>query len=291
MRKGSWFLLFFVIFLSSLSLNISAKEELKAVLSASEIHPGEFVWVQLTSTTAQKVSVMLLGETTYLQRAADIWRGMLPVSYNTTPGEYVITINITTDGGSFTQNLPIRVEQRAFPEDRIRVPEKMRQETLGTANVNDDTQKVQKAREGPLANPLPPLWNGAFSWPVVGRITTDFGYQRYVNDKPNGRHSGLDIAAPNGTPVTAVNSGYVILAESLHWTGQTIIIYHGMNLFTSYSHLSAMLVRPGDKVEKDAVIGAVGSTGLATGSHLHLTFRLGETAVDPALFLGRELIP
>lgn len=273
------------------NLGINAEEPLELNLSAAEIRPGDFVWIRLNAPNALKVSAILLEETTMLQPINERWLGMIPVSYNTEPGDFVITIKVETKSKELIRELPLRVVHREFPEDRIRVSEGMRRTSLAPANVNSDLQKVQQAREGVLVNPTPPLWSGSFIWPVKGRITTDFGYRRFVNDIPNGRHSGLDIAASTGTPIVATNRGRVILAESLHWTGQTIIVYHGMNLFSSYSHLSAMRVRSGDMVQKGAVIGEVGATGLATGPHLHLTFRVGLTAVDPYLFLEKEVIP
>ena len=126
------------------------------------------------------------------------------------------------------------------------------------------------------------LWVGEFIMPVEGRLTTDFAEIRYNNNVlSSSRHSGLDLAAPLGTPVQAPNNGKVTLAASgLLSTGNTIVIDHGMGLFTSYYHLNAMNVKAGDTVNKGDIIGAVGTTGFSTGSHLHYGVSIYNTNVN-----------
>ncbi|MBK5247319.1 MAG: M23 family metallopeptidase, partial [Peptostreptococcaceae bacterium] len=127
------------------------------------------------------------------------------------------------------------------------------------------------------------LWEGDFIMPVEGRLTTDFAEIRYNNNVlSSSRHSGLDLAAPSGTPVQVPNNGKVTLAASgLLSTGNTIVIDHGMGLFTSYYHLSAMNVKAGDTVNKGDIIGAVGTTGFSTGPHLHYAVSIYNTNVNP----------
>lgn len=126
------------------------------------------------------------------------------------------------------------------------------------------------------------LWAGEFIMPVEGRLTTDFAEIRYNNNVlSSSRHSGLDLAAPLGTPVQAPNNGKVTLAAAgLLSTGNTIVIDHGMGLFTSYYHLNTMNVKAGDMVNKGDIIGAVGTTGFSTGSHLHYGVSIYNTNVN-----------
>jgi len=126
------------------------------------------------------------------------------------------------------------------------------------------------------------LWAGEFVMPVEGRLTTDFAEIRYNNNVlSSSRHSGLDLAAPSGTPVQAPNNGKVTLAASdLLSTGNTIVIDHGMGLFTSYYHLNSMNVKAGDMVNKGDIIGAVGTTGFSTGPHLHYAVSIYNTNVN-----------
>ncbi|MGH2436417.1 MAG: M23 family metallopeptidase, partial [bacterium] len=99
--------------------------------------------------------------------------------------------------------------------------------------------------------------------------------------KPRGWHRGTDFAAPVGTPVYAANHGIVRLAELLPVSGNAVFIDHGIGIITSYLHLSAIHVRAGQPVQKGDRIGGVGSTGLATGPHLHWALRTNGTLVDP----------
>jgi murein DD-endopeptidase MepM/ murein hydrolase activator NlpD len=109
-----------------------------------------------------------------------------------------------------------------------------------------------------------------------------------VNNAETSRHSGLDIAAPKGTAIQAANKGKVTLAKSLHVLGNTIIIDHGLNLFSAYAHLDQLLVTEGEIVEKGQLIGKIGSTGFSTGPHLHWTLSVGSTFVNPWLFLDND---
>ncbi len=256
---------------------------------ADSIHPGEFLQVVANEPPNSIVKVKFLNKTKELLANSDRYIGFLAVSYYVRPGVYPLTVTVSSGTESHTREYLVEILKRDYPEDRIRVPEKTRKTILTTDNRNSDTVKATTVREKAMLEALPPLWERSFSWPLKGRLTTDFGLIRYVNDIENGRHSGLDLAAPTGTPVSACSRGKVIFADKLYLTGLTVIIHHGMDLFTTYGHLSKINIKEGEMVEEGATIGLVGSTGLATGPHLHLTFRIGETAVDPFLFLGKEI--
>ncbi len=123
-------------------------------------------------------------------------------------------------------------------------------------------------------------------WPVVGRITSTFGWRK----SPFGRssqefHDGLDIAAPYGSPIRAAADGVVIQSEWLAGWGRIIRISHGNGLVTCYAHNSANLVKKGDRVTKGSVIAKVGSSGRSTGPHVHFTIEKNGKPVDPMLYL------
>ena len=260
------------------------------VLSATSIRPGEFLQVRVNADQTSHVKVYFLGTSKKLDPGTSASAvGLFAASSAIAPGSYPLAVEINRDGMITTALYSITVNARAFPEDRIVLPETRRQSALSPASQSEDDQKLALARGKAWSKGGPSLWEGSFIWPVKGKITTEFGLIRFVNDIPEGRHSGLDIAAPAGTPVMASGTGRVIFAGRLNLTGLTVIIYHGLDLYSSYCHLSAIRVREGDSILKGAVLGDVGATGLATGAHLHLTYRIGEVAVDPYLILDHRL--
>jgi murein DD-endopeptidase MepM/ murein hydrolase activator NlpD len=125
-----------------------------------------------------------------------------------------------------------------------------------------------------------------FIWPVQGRISGRFGNQRVYNGTPKSPHSGMDIAAANGTPVKAPAGGIVTFASmSLYLTGGTVVIDHGAGVSSNFLHLSRIDVKVGDRVKQGQVFAAVGATGRATGPHLHWGMNWFDTRIDPLLVL------
>ena len=127
-----------------------------------------------------------------------------------------------------------------------------------------------------------------FQWPVQGRISGRFGNARVYNGQPGAGHSGMDIAAPDGTPVKAPAGGVVTFASpDLYLTGGTVLLDHGHGVSSNFLHLSRIDVKVGDRIEPGQVIGAVGATGRATGPHLHWGLNWFDTRIDPLLVLER----
>jgi murein DD-endopeptidase MepM/ murein hydrolase activator NlpD len=131
------------------------------------------------------------------------------------------------------------------------------------------------------------FFEARFIWPVTGPISGVYGSQTILNGEPRAPHMGVDIAAPAGTPIKAPAAGIVTLAEKgFFMTGGTVMIDHGYGLSTVYFHMSRLEVRRGEKVAQGQIIGAVGSTGRATGPHLHWGLNWYQLRLDPALVVG-----
>ncbi len=126
---------------------------------------------------------------------------------------------------------------------------------------------------------------GALNWPVTGTITSPFGYRPNPFGGGMEFHQGLDIAAPTGTTVTAAAGGTIISAGWYGGYGNYILIDHGGGMATGYGHLSQIFVSAGQQVQKGQAIGAVGSTGMSTGPHLHFEVRINGKPTDPAAYL------
>ncbi len=130
------------------------------------------------------------------------------------------------------------------------------------------------------------LGKGFFILPSSGKATPNFGERRIFNNKPRSSHKGIDIKVPYGTPVKASNSGRVVLASDLYFAGKTVIIDHGMSVFTMYCHFSKIRVKRGKLVKKGEIIGEIGATGRVTGPHLHWGVKVSGISVDPFSILS-----
>lgn len=132
-----------------------------------------------------------------------------------------------------------------------------------------------------------------FIWPVQGRISGRFGSQRIYmladgSGSPKSAHSGMDIAAANGTPIKAPAAGVVTFARpDLYLTGGTVLLDHGHGVSSNFLHLSRLDVKVGERIEQGQVIGAVGATGRATGPHLHWGMNWFDVRIDPLLLLEK----
>ena len=125
-----------------------------------------------------------------------------------------------------------------------------------------------------------------FDRPVEGPLSSPFGLRRFFNGEERNPHSGLDFAAPAGTPVKAPAAGEVILVGDYFFNGRTVFVDHGRGLISMFCHLSAIDVAVGQRLERGQVLGKVGSTGRSTGPHLHWNVSLNDVRIDPAIFIG-----
>ena len=257
----------------------------QVTVSTTQARPGEFLVIRvdrLGADQTMKVTAPCIIEEPRVFLHGPGAVTLIPLDYRTTPGMYVLEAAVMKNGRvihKLEQN--ITVGPRDFATQKMYVsPELLsrRDEELWA----EDRIFTSQARSQPTPRPL---WEGSFVKPLEGRITTQFGQIRYINDQESGRHSGLDIAAPEGTPIAASNHGVVVLACLLHVTGNTVILDHGLNLFTSYAHLDQISVQLGQEVTKGQMIGTVGNTGFSTGSHLHWGVSIGSVFVDPTLVM------
>ena len=189
------------------------------------------------------------------------------------------------DGRVRTETLPVAA--RTWPVQRIDglPPGKVTPRSAeDLARIQREAALIQRAKARDTAADG---FAEAAIWPARGPVSGVFGSQRILNGNPRSPHRGVDVAAPEGAPVTAMASGTVSLAEAdLFFTGGTVIIDHGHGVHSIYAHLSQVDVAEGQEVAQGARIGAVGATGRATGPHLHWGVYWFDRAVDPALLVG-----
>lgn len=222
--------------------------------------------------------VMVLNTSTTQSR----WIAVVGIPLGTKPGNQ--SLHITgKDQKEFI--LPFEVEEKSYREQRLTIKNKRQ--------VNPLQQDLDRIwREKKEITTAFKNWHqtsrefSRFELPVQGEISSPFGLRRFFNDQPRKPHSGLDIAAPEGTPIYAPADGLVSNTGNYFFNGNTVLINHSNGLVTMYCHMSRIDVEPGKWVKKGEQIGAVGKTGRVTGPHLHWSVSLNDARVDPTLLLN-----
>lgn len=209
------------------------------------------------------------------------WTAVLGIALATAPGQATLQVQRT---GAPESTVSFVVKPWHYAEQRLKV-------APGQVDLAKDDQarfereRAHTAQVIATFSDTPPA-SLALRQPVPGPRSSSFGLRRVFNGQSRNPHSGMDIAAPQGTPVLAPAPGRVIDTGDYFFNGHTVWLDHGAGWLTMYCHLSAVSVKVGDVVAKGAAIGAVGATGRATGPHLHWGVMLNRTMVDPALFLA-----
>jgi len=196
------------------------------------------------------------------------------------PGDYTLTVNLLDAGGALLTALTstVRIAATDFPVEYLEVPP----DGPNGLQPPDAVQAEANTRAAIYANVTPAkLWSGSFILPVDAFISTEFGTARSYNGGPvSTHHSGTDFAADEDTPVHAAAAGRVAWTGTLATRGNSVIVDHGLGVFTAYHHLSRIDVADGDAITQGQVVGLVGHTGLATGPHLHWELVVGGQNVD-----------
>jgi len=267
-----------------LKFSISVDIPAQINIVTKENYPGNILLISIENlnddeTVKLETDAVKINNDIYAYKDKNYY--IMPIDLYTQPGEHIVTalVNEGTED-EYTLEKTFIVSNRSFKTQYLTVSEEMNETHNDNAAIYEFAQLVKPAR---TESAKEKLWEGTFIMPVEGELTTDFAEIRYVNNEiSSSRHSGLDLAAPKGTPVLAPNNGRVTFAmEGLLSPGNTVVIDHGMGLFTSYYHLDTINVKKGDEVKKGDVIGTVGTTGFSTGPHLHYAVSIYNTYVNP----------
>jgi murein DD-endopeptidase MepM/ murein hydrolase activator NlpD len=208
-------------------------------------------------------------------------KGLVGVDLEKAPGEYELkATGQTANGENITCSAKLEVKEGKFATEKL---------TVGKQFVEPSAEQIKRANEErqklrDIFDRVTPerLWDGKFRIPLEGVTTgSNFGKRRILNGNPGSPHSGTDFPAPTGTPVHAAQRGRVVLAEELFFSGNTVVLDHGLGVYTFYGHLSEIGVKVGDALEAGAVLGKVGATGRVTGPHLHWGLTVERARVNP----------
>jgi Peptidase family M23 len=264
----------------------SAEDAIQLATDARSIRQGEVV--VFTATTSQPVDAMHARafdrDLPTFQLDATRWRALLGIDIDTKPGSYDVSFEAISAGHTITATTQLNITAGEFGRRVLKVDDAFVNPPQPVmARITREAAEVEQlwTQSAPRR-----LWDTAFVRPVPGRTNGAFGSRSIFNGQPRQPHGGADFLSPAGTPIHAPNSGRVVLARDLYFTGNTVVIDHGLGVFSLLAHLSVMDVHQGEVVTQGQTIGRVGATGRVTGPHLHWTVRMNGARVDPLAVLA-----
>lgn len=243
--------------------------------------PGGVAIIDLQYTGENTPKVYFKKRRIMVRQVADRWQAVLGLPLKIKPGKHHLTLS----HGNGSSEINFKVKNKKYETRHITIPnERM---------VSPKKEDIERHfKEKPLIVAALKTWTeqdevySDFILPVQGRLSSPFGLKRIYNKQARiRRHTGLDIAAPNGTAIIAPAKAKVIRTGNYFFTGGTVFLDHGQGLITMYCHLSKIDVKAGDELAQGDRIGDVGSTGRVSGPHLHWVVSLNNTKVEPKLFV------
>jgi murein DD-endopeptidase MepM/ murein hydrolase activator NlpD len=263
------------------SIAVRGAPGLAIAVAARALAPGELAVVTLTpnaDATEVRVAVFERHVPAYRVRPG-VWQALVGIDLDRKPGRYVMSVEARTEKTVVSGTETLVVQPRTFPTRRLQVdPAFVNPPPAEIARINREAAFIREvsARSKPDR-----LWSAPFVRPVPDPANSRFGTRSVFNGEARRPHGGADFLSAAGTPVHAPTGGRVVGARDLFFTGNTILIDHGLGLVSLFAHLSSMDVREGDRVETGQVIGTVGATGRVTGPHLHWGLTVDGARVDP----------
>src|SRR5688572_18080679 len=218
-------------------------------------------------------------------RVNDAWTTIVGIDLDAKPGEHNAQVMLVMqDGRVDSREATIRIVEKKYPTTELQVEEKFVQlSAANQARASRESKEIDTIFSS-ITNEM--LWRGAFTVPIPGRSGANFGHRRVFNGEPRAPHAGADLRASTGTPIRATNAGRVVLAKNLFFTGNTVILDHGLGIYSLYAHLSRIDAKTGVTVKNGQVVGLAGATGRVTGPHLHWGVRVQGARVDPFTLVG-----
>lgn len=250
---------------------------------------GKTSSILIVTGTASTVTGTLVGQSLLISSDPEQINhtGIIGIPIYTPAGTYPLDLTVTSSGGLESFSVDVQIISGGYGSQYITLPPD-RIELLSPAMDENEINLIASITTGFRPDRF---FEGGLSLPAAAAMNSPFGTRRAYNGGEFDRyHNGADFAGAPGSPVLAAAAGYVVLADNLNIRGTSIIIDHGWGVYTNYSHLSERYVQLGDFVTSGQTIGTVGSSGRATGAHLHWEVWVNGVAVDPMQWV-RESFP
>ena len=216
-------------------------------------------------------------------KPAGIYCGLIGIPLSAGPEKTDVELHWANFSGRQVIKVPLQIIDGQYKSEALRLdPGKVTLSKKDLQRVAREKKEIQRIYANSSDSRL---WYGSFEKPLDGDTTSAFGTQRLLNGQLRSQHRGTDFRASVGTPVKAANSGIVRLARNLFYSGNIVIVDHGMGIFTNYAHLSKIEVIEGQYIARGDPIGLAGSTGRVSGPHLHWGVKVSGVYVDPMQFL------
>ena len=250
-------------------------------LPREERVPGGVAVVPLGAASGSRPAASFLAERIMVVSHEGQWKAVIGLPLSLRPGPHRLQVR----EGERHREIDIAVLPKAYPAQYIRLRDRRMVDlsAIDLARHHRDRIVITRAFGQWRAEVEPAL---RFDRPAPGPLSSRFGLRRFFNDQPRAPHSGLDIAAPAGTPVSAPADGVVVETGDFFFNGKTVFLEHGQGLISMFNHLDRVEVQPGQKLARGERVGTVGRTGRITGPHLHWTVVLNRSPVNPELFLA-----
>jgi len=243
--------------------------------------PGGVIIVPLDKVTSAAPKVYYKNRRVMVLEKDEQWHAVVGIPLSAKAGKHTLQLG----SAKAKKQKTFTVKNKEYKKQYITVKNKRH------VNPNPADLKRIKGERSLIGKALTTFSNRdvqtAFVLPVDGPMSSPFGLRRFFNKQPRKPHSGLDLAAPQGTPIVAPSNATVVDTGDYFFNGNTVFLDHGQGLITMYCHMHTIDVKPGDSVKQGEQIGTVGKTGRVTGPHLHWGVSLNNARVNPNLFLKK----